>query len=62
MAHAFVDQFIASYNVPPKVIVLDMDHSEDATHGHREFAFYQHHYLSAYTTQSANKKGLGEIP
>ncbi len=44
MAHAFIDQFIASYPKPPAVIVLDMDHSEDATHGQQELAFYNHHY------------------
>ena len=44
MARAFVDQFVASYEAPPKVIVLDMDHSEDATHGQQEFSFYNHHY------------------
>ena len=44
MAKAFVDQFIASYPKPPAVIVLDMDHSEDATHGQQELAFYNHHY------------------
>ena len=43
MAHAFVDQFIASDEAPPKVIVLDMDHSEDATHGQQAFSFYNHH-------------------
>jgi hypothetical protein len=44
LAQAFVEHFIASYPTPPKVIVLDMDHSEDATHGQQEFAFYNHHY------------------
>ena len=44
MAQAFVDSFIASYPKAPQVIVLDMDHSEDATHGQQEFAFYNHHY------------------
>ena len=44
MARAFVDTFIASYEAPPKVIVLDMDHSEDATHGQQELACYNHHY------------------
>lgn len=44
MARAFVEGFIASYDAPPKVIVLDMDHSEDATHGQQEFSFYNHHY------------------
>jgi hypothetical protein len=44
MAKAFVDQFIASYPKPPAVIVLDMDHSEDPTHGQQELALYNHHY------------------
>lgn len=44
MARAFVDQFITRYAKPPEVIVLDMDHSEDATHGQQELSFYNHHY------------------
>lgn len=44
MAQAFVDSFISSYPKAPQVIVLDMDLSEDATHGQKEFAFYNHHY------------------
>jgi hypothetical protein len=46
LAQAFVDQFIASYAKPPAVIVLDMDHSEDAAHGRQEEIFYNHHYGS----------------
>ncbi len=46
MAQAFVDQFIASYAEPPKLIVLDMDHSEDATYGQQQLSFYNHHYRS----------------
>jgi hypothetical protein len=46
IAQAFVDQFIASYAQPPAVIVLDMDHSEDAAHGQQEQLFYNHHYGS----------------
>lgn len=46
IAQAFVDQFIASYAKPPKLIVLDMDHSEDATYGQQELSFYNHHYRS----------------
>jgi hypothetical protein len=46
LAQAFVDQFIASYSQPPEVIVLDMDHSEDQTHGQQELSFYNHHYRS----------------
>ncbi len=44
LARAFVDQFITSYLKPPAVIVLDMDHSEDPTHGQQEFSFYNHYY------------------
>jgi hypothetical protein len=46
MAQVFVDGFIASYPKPPKAIVLDMDHSEDAAHGRQEEIFYNHHYGS----------------
>jgi len=44
LARAFVEQFIASYPAPPEAIVLEMDHSEDPTHGQQELAFYNHHY------------------
>jgi Transposase DDE domain group 1 len=46
LAKEFVEAFIASYALPPQLIVLDMDHSEDATHGQQELAFYNHHYGS----------------
>lgn len=46
LAKVFVEAFIASYALPPLLIVLDMDHSEDATHGQQELAFYNHHYGS----------------
>jgi len=46
IAQAFVDHFIASYAEPPELIVLDMDHSEDGTHGQQELSFYNHHYRS----------------
>ena len=46
LAQVFVDQFIGSYSKVPEVLVLDMDHSEDETHGQQEFSFYNHHYRS----------------
>ena len=46
LAKAFVEHFVASYPAPPELIVLDLDHSEDPTHGQQEFAFYNHHYRS----------------
>jgi hypothetical protein len=44
LAQTFVDQFIAGYAKPPQVIVLDLDHSADLTHGQQEDAFYNPHY------------------
>src|SRR5262249_2780442 len=46
LTYALVDHFIASYPEPPAAIVLDLDHSDDPTHGQQEFAFYNHHYRS----------------
>jgi Transposase DDE domain group 1 len=46
LTQAFVDHFIASYPEPPAAIVLDLDHTEDPTHGQQEFTFYNHHYQS----------------
>jgi Transposase DDE domain group 1 len=43
---AFVDHCIASYPGPPAALVLDLDHSDDPTHGQQELAFYNHHYRS----------------
>jgi hypothetical protein len=36
MALVLMDQFIASYNRPPEVIVLDVDDTEDRAHGAQE--------------------------
>ncbi len=44
MAEVFVDRFLGSYATPPKAIVLDLDHSEDPTHGQQELAFYHGYY------------------
>lgn len=44
LAQAFVEQFIASYASAPDIIVLDMDHSEDITHGQQELALFNSHY------------------
>src|SRR5262245_37163972 len=41
---ALVGHFLASYPEPPAAIVLDLDHSDDPTHGQQELAFYNHHY------------------
>jgi hypothetical protein len=46
LTYALVDHFITSYPEPPAAIMLDLDHSDDPTHGQQEFAFYNHHYRS----------------
>ena len=44
LTRGLVDHFIASYPEPPAAIVLDLDHSDDPTHGQQEFAFYNNYY------------------
>src|SRR6266404_1669511 len=44
LTQAFVDHFIASYPEPPAAIVLDVDHSDDPTHGQQALTFYNHSY------------------
>src|SRR4029077_7721018 len=44
MALVLVDQFLASYSHPPKVIVLDVDDTEDRAPGRQEQARYDAYY------------------
>lgn len=44
MARVLVDQFIASYDTPPKLIVLDFDDTEDPAHGEQEQIRYDGYY------------------
>ena len=44
MALVLMDQFIASYNRPPEVIVLDVDDTEDRAHGAQEHIRYDGYY------------------
>src|SRR5438045_2766659 len=46
LTHALVDHFIARYPEPPAALVLDLDHSDDQTHGQQECAFSNQHYRS----------------
>jgi hypothetical protein len=46
LTRALVDHCIASYPEPPAAIVLDLDHSEDPTHGQQALAFSTHHSRS----------------
>ena len=44
MALVLMDQFIASYDSPPEVIVLDVDDTEDRAHGEQEQIRYDGYY------------------
>lgn len=46
ISQALVEQFIAGFACPPRTLVLDLDHSEDAVYGQQPLAFYNHHYRS----------------
>ncbi len=46
LSHAMVDQYLFSFAEPPRSIIIDLDHSEDAAHGQQPLAFYNHHYGS----------------
>lgn len=43
VSKALVEQFIAGFASPPKILILDLDHSEDAVYGQQPLAFYNHH-------------------
>ena len=40
IAQALVDTFIASYPTPPKAIILDIDDTDDPTHGAQELSVF----------------------
>ena len=44
LAQVFVDHFIASYDRPPTLIVLDFDDTEDPAHGQQEHIRYESYY------------------
>jgi hypothetical protein len=40
IAEAFVDVFIESYSEPPEAILLDIDDTDDLTHGHQQLTLF----------------------
>jgi hypothetical protein len=55
----FVDQFIASYAVPPATVTLDLDAVDDPTHGSQQLSLFhgfyeQHQYLPLVITSAEN--------
>ena len=46
IARTFVDVFIDSYKKPPKGIILDLDDTEDKTHGSQQLSFFNAYHGS----------------
>jgi hypothetical protein len=46
MGYAMADNFIASYAVPPELIILDFDDTEDETHGQQQLTLFNKYYDS----------------
>lgn len=44
IAQAFLDAFIVSYTNPPKAILLDLDDTDDPTHGSQQMALFNGYY------------------
>ena len=44
MMLAMVDQFCSSYKRPPRSIILDIDDTFDAVHGHQQLSLFNAHY------------------
>ena len=44
IAEVIVDHYIASYKTPPEAIILDMDDSEDETHGAQQLSLFNAYY------------------
>jgi len=40
IGYAFIDDFISSFDKPPKMVVLDMDPTADHVHGRQQLAFF----------------------
>ena len=44
IADAILDHFIAAYNKLPKAILLDLDDTDDPTHGNQQLALFNNDY------------------
>ena len=44
IAEVFVAQFVASYDTPPRGIVLDIDDTDDETHGAQQLSLFNGYY------------------
>lgn len=46
IAQVFVDVFIGSYKTPPEGIILDIDDTDDPTHGNQQLSFFNGYHGS----------------
>ena len=44
LAHAFAEHFLCSYKKPPKLIVIDLDHTASLTHGNQQYSLFNTKY------------------
>jgi hypothetical protein len=48
----FIDQFIASFDTPPRHLTLDLDAIDDTAHGHQQLTFWHGYYVPVHDTRS----------
>jgi hypothetical protein len=66
IAQALVDTFLASYPTPPKAIILDLDDTDDPTHGAQQLSLFngyydEHCYLSLHIYEGQSGKLITTI-
>jgi hypothetical protein len=44
LRHVFIDQFIASFDTPPRHLTFDLDAVDDPAHGHQQLTFWHAYY------------------
>jgi hypothetical protein len=44
IAGVLIDQFVSSYNAPPEAIILDIDDTDDPTHGAQQLSLFNGYY------------------
>ncbi len=66
IAEVFVDQFVASYDTPPQAIVLDIDDTDDETHGAQQMSLFnayhdEYCYMPLYIFEGQTGKLVSSI-
>lgn len=66
MARALVDTFLSSYKKPPSSIILDMDDTDDPTHGAQQLSFFnafhdEHCYMPLHVYEGRSGKLITTI-